>query len=241
MCDQPCNECRQCDMPNPDKIDKENEMNEWFGKGCEHQACQWEETEITGGPDYKESLPNLIFCSHKGNADECEGNCNEALCPISAAVAAAAGDDMFEADSKDTVAQIDEFAQGVCLEMEAVEQLYKEHSRRKEALDAAKEQLNRILTEAGMESCKLECGLNPRTKTNRRIFKAKGVDDDQLFDWLRGKDLGDIIKPTVHHGTLNSTMKEYEQQGNELPESVFNVSVRPTITMGGKTAFLAKQ
>ena len=150
-------------------------------------------------------------------------------------------DDMFDGDNTDTMAQIDEQAQAVCLEMGAVESLYKEHSRRKDALDAAKEQLNQMLTENGMESCKLECGLNPRAKTNVRIFKASGVDDKRLFDWLRGKDLGDIIKETVHHGTLNSTMKEFEDQGNELPESVFQISVRPTITMGGKTAFLAKQ
>lgn len=150
-------------------------------------------------------------------------------------------DDMFASDSTDTIAQIDEFAQGVCIEMGAVADLEREFKDRKAALDSAKEQLNQMLTEAGMESCKLECGLNPRAKINKRIFKAKGVDDSQLFGWLRAKDLGDIIKETVHHGTLNSTMKEFEDAGNELPESIFNISLRPTITMGGKSAFLAKQ
>lgn len=147
--------------------------------------------------------------------------------------------DMFASDNEDTTEQIREMAEGIALEMYEVENLYKEHSRRKEGLDAAKEQLNQILQEAGMESCKLACGLNPRTKTNTRIFKATGQDDQSLFDWLRNNNLGDIIKETVHHGTLNSTMKEYEDQGNELPESMFQVSVRPTITMGGKTAYLA--
>ncbi len=149
------------------------------------------------------------------------------------------GDDMFAGDNLSQLTQIGEMAETLAVEMDAVDKLYKEHSRRKEALDAAKEQLNRLLTEAGMESCKLECGLTPRTRTNKRIFKATGVDDEQLFDWLRGKDLGDIIKETVHHGTLTSTMKEFEDQGNELPESVFQVSLQPTITMGGKSAYLA--
>ncbi len=150
-------------------------------------------------------------------------------------------EDMFPGDSTDTLAQIDEFAQGLAVEMDAVDKLYKEHSRRKEAVDAAKEQLNRLLTEAGMESCKLECGLNPQAKINRRIFKASGLDDQSLHDWLRSMALGDIIKETVHHGTLNSTMKEWEDAGNKLPENTFQVSVRPTITMGGKTAYLAKK
>ncbi len=57
-------------------------MSKWFGKGCEHQACQWEENEVTGGPDFKEAEPTLIFCTHKGNADECEGNCKSSLCPL---------------------------------------------------------------------------------------------------------------------------------------------------------------
>ncbi len=54
----------------------------WFGKGCRYQCCQWEENEETGGPDYKEAHPVLIFCNHKQNKDNCEGNCNERLCPL---------------------------------------------------------------------------------------------------------------------------------------------------------------
>ena len=149
-------------------------------------------------------------------------------------------DDLFASDSAQTLKQIDAKAQAVCIEMGAVADLKKEHTDCNAALDTAKEQLNQMLTEAGMESCKLACGLNPRVKSNRRIFKAKGVDDEQLFAWLGENMLADIIKETVHHGTLNSTMKEYEQQGNELPD-IFNVSVIPTITMGGKSAYLAGQ
>lgn len=57
-------------------------MSEWYGKKCEHQCCQWEETEYTGGPDYREAHPALIFCNHSFNTDDYEGNCNERLCPL---------------------------------------------------------------------------------------------------------------------------------------------------------------
>lgn len=67
-------------------------MSEWFGKKCKFQCCQWEENEETGGPDFKESEPCLVFCNHGQNPDNFEGNCNRGLCPL-----AAAAPDMYEA------------------------------------------------------------------------------------------------------------------------------------------------
>ena len=273
-------------------------MSEWFGKGCELQCCKWEGNEESDGPEYKEAHPVLIFCHHKANTVGTEGNCTEALCPLKVD-----DEDMFATDDTTAIIQIGEMAENLAVGMGKEETLYEDHSLMKAANEAAKEQLNRALTEAGMESCKLECGLTPRTRVNKRIFKAGGVDDDSLFLWLRtprvlisaatelldkylltesisesmhkqivndlfakiagptvtvgsivwyasnpeleaelmaiSSDLGDIIKETVHHGTLTSTMKEFEDQGNELPESVFQVSLRPTITMGGKAKYLA--
>ena len=57
-------------------------MTGWFGKGCQYLSAQWEENEITGGRDYKEYEPVLVFCNHPGNIDNCEGNCNPTSCPI---------------------------------------------------------------------------------------------------------------------------------------------------------------
>lgn len=57
-------------------------MSDWFGKLCEHQCCQWEETELTAGPEYSEAHPVLIFCDHVNNPDDYEGNCTEKLCPL---------------------------------------------------------------------------------------------------------------------------------------------------------------
>ena len=56
-------------------------MSDWFGKGCKHQTCQWEDDERTGGPDYEECTPVLIFCDHDDNPENTEGNCRTSICP----------------------------------------------------------------------------------------------------------------------------------------------------------------
>lgn len=50
-------------------------MGEWFGKDCEHHAYQLEDPE-------DQSSPALVFCSHKGNPETTEGNCNPEQCPL---------------------------------------------------------------------------------------------------------------------------------------------------------------
>ena len=57
-------------------------MRKWFGKDCEYLAAKWEENEITGGPDYKESEPVLKFCKHPNNPEVTEGNCRPNICPL---------------------------------------------------------------------------------------------------------------------------------------------------------------
>lgn len=57
-------------------------MNDWFGKGCKYLSATWEDNEITGGPDYKEYKPELVYCNHIKNEDRCEGNCNPKQCPL---------------------------------------------------------------------------------------------------------------------------------------------------------------
>jgi len=55
---------------------------DWFGKTCTFLIAQWEENEITGGPDYQEVEPSLTFCNHPDNKNEYEGNCNRKYCPL---------------------------------------------------------------------------------------------------------------------------------------------------------------
>jgi len=57
-------------------------MSKWFGKDCKYLCAQWEDNEITGGPDYKEAEPTLKFCNHPDNLEDTEGNCRENICPL---------------------------------------------------------------------------------------------------------------------------------------------------------------
>ena len=148
-------------------------------------------------------------------------------------------EEMFGGDEVNTQELIRELAEWIATEMDATDKLGKEMIRRKEALDAAKEKLNHTLTEAGMKSCKLECGLNPSAKTDTRYYPVAGINSPEFFDWLKENELADIIKPTVHFQTAQSTLKAYEEQGNEVPEAVVKKSLVYTIRMNGKAAYLA--
>jgi len=147
--------------------------------------------------------------------------------------------DMFGIDEADIQQKIGVLAEYVVHEMDAVDKLSKELISRKAALDAAKETLNHTLTQAGMKSCKLECGLNPSVKTDAKYYPVAGVSSPEFFEWLKDNDLGDIIKPTVNFNTAQSTLRAFEDQGNEVPESVVKKSLVYTIRMNGKAAYLA--
>ena len=135
-----------------------------------------------------------------------------------------------------TAAQLAEF---IAIEDAAVEALKREHTTRKENLDATKTQLAELLASAGVDSIKLENGLSPKVMKSVKYFKAQGVGDEDLFAFLHKNDLGDIIKPYVHWGTLQSTMKDFVGQGGVTPDTVFNVSDVLTVRMNGKSKFLA--
>ncbi len=45
-------------------------------------------------------------------------------------------------------------------------------------------------------------------------------DEEALFKWLDENHLSNIKKTTVHHQTLNSTVKELLENGNPLPEGI---------------------
>ena len=147
-------------------------------------------------------------------------------------------DEMFGSNEAKVQDQIREMAEHIAIEIDAVDNLHKEFVRRKEVLDAAKEQLCRVLQEAGMDSCKLESGLNPKAKVNRKYFKVGDVEDATLHTWLRGIELGDIIKPYVHFQTMQSALREFEEQGGKIPENIVTISLHPTVTMYGKSKFL---
>jgi uncharacterized small protein (DUF1192 family) len=137
-----------------------------------------------------------------------------------------------------SAAQLAEF---IAVEEAEIERLKKSLTERSENLDNCKEQLATLLQQAGLQSIKLKNGLAPRVQEVTKYFKAPGVDDDMLFSWLAQVGLGDIIKPYVHFGTLQSALKEHVAGGNALPENIINTSQRLTVRMNGKTAFLSNR
>jgi len=148
-------------------------------------------------------------------------------------------DKMFAGDQQSVEAVAAELAEHIALEDEALSVIDKELKERKARLDEAKEKLAEILMQAGLKSIKLESGLSPLVQINRRFYKQTGVTDDQLFEFLKENNLDGIIKPYVHFGTLQSTLKDFEEQGSVLPDTIFNIINQKTIRMNGKTKFLA--
>lgn len=49
---------------------------------------------------------------------------------------------------------------------------------------------------------------------------VKKDNESEFFNWLRGNNHGDIIKETVHHGTLKSWAREQLENGAELPPQI---------------------
>ena len=121
-------------------------------------------------------------------------------------------DDLFDMEAATTLGE------HIAIETVACEELKSEHSRRVEQLKQAKEDLYNRAKAAGMEKFTTTGGLSLSLSLKTKYGKGKGVNDDQLFGFLRGANMGDIIKETVHHGTLGSAMKEFVESGGEFPD-----------------------
>jgi len=131
-----------------------------------------------------------------------------------------------------------QLADHIVREENDIEKLDAALKNRKEKLEQCKTQLAQLLMQAGLESIKLEGGLTPRAKIARKYCKQAGITDEQLFNWLNKNDLGGIIKPYVHFQTLQSALKDFEYQGNILPDELFNVTDTPTVILFGKSKYL---
>lgn len=151
--------------------------------------------------------------------------------------------DAFEAPTAMQVAteQIQALAEEIVVGDAELDNLNEQVKAKEEQVYKAKKALYDLLASAGLTDFKCPNGLWPHTRLNKKVFKAKGVSDDQLFEWLHVNGLDSIIKPTVHWGTLSSTMKEYEDAGNPIPRLLFNVVEEPVVTMTGKSKFLASK
>ena len=137
---------------------------------------------------------------------------------------------MFEDDGH--LKKIKELAESIVLTEEKIGRMEKEVIARKEALIS-------LMQQAGQTGVKLDSGLAPRLETKQRIGKRKEIEAGDLHIWLARHGLADIIKPTVHPGTLQTTLEGFIAAGNALPEKIFNQYEQTVIRMNGRSQFLA--
>ena len=136
---------------------------------------------------------------------------------------------MFENETQ--ITRIKELAEGIVLTEEKIKHLEKYIANQRGALIF-------LMQQAGQTGVKLDSGLFPRLETKQRISKRKEVAADGLHGWLAKHDLSDIIKPTVHHGTLQTTLEGFIAAGNELPPEMFSQFEQVVVRMNGRTQFL---
>jgi hypothetical protein len=139
---------------------------------------------------------------------------------------------MFEDDNQ--LKLIGQLAEGIVLTEDKIGRLKKEVVARKYELIA-------LMQQSGILSTKLDSELIPRLETKQRISKREEIESDDLHSWLAKHDLADIIKPTVHSGTLQSTLEGYIAKGNELPSEMFNQFEQTVIYVGGRAQFLQER
>ena len=104
-------------------------------------------------------------------------------------------------------------------------------------VQAMKAQLCQAMIDKGISKLSFENGLSPSKAIKMKYFKAKGVDDETLNEWLKAEGLGDIIKPYVHFQTLQSSLGAYADSGKDLPD-IINQSEELSVRLNGKSKFL---
>lgn len=139
--------------------------------------------------------------------------------------------ELFEADQEQK-AGINDYLQAVLFIRDKVDQSTKVLKMEKEALGIAERELISAMNEAGLKNFKNDDGVSA-IRRNVAYYNVLAVDKPDLFDWLRSKDAGDLIKETVHHGTLRSFLADYVEQGNWLPEFV-SVHEDEALTIRGR-------
>lgn len=97
---------------------------------------------------------------------------------------------------------------------EALEQLKSEYA-------AAEDEMFDYLSKRDIESTKVYEGLG-RVSISGQKTMASIVEENkaQAFDWIRGIGRDELIKPTIHPGTLSSFVDELRNEGKDIPKFI---------------------
>ena len=138
---------------------------------------------------------------------------------------------MFETTEKQSVT-IKELAEGVVLAEAQIEQMEKQAAEMRQALVE-------LMQQSGQSAVTLDSGLSPKLEVRQRISKKSDVENEVLLVWLNCNGLGDIIRPAVHPGTMQTALEAFIANGGKLPEELFNSFEQATVRFNGRSRFLA--
>ena len=110
-----------------------------------------------------------------------------------------------------------------------------------EALDSKaktlRDELIKKMESAGQDAFKTANGLSVSLNRTTKISKAPEADDNAIFDWLRSNRYGDIIKTVVDARTLSKTLSVHIDQGQPLPQSLFNQTQITALRFNNRSKF----
>jgi len=94
------------------------------------------------------------------------------------------------------------------------------------------------LQQSGQKGSDLTSGLHPHLTIKPRISKIDTVEDPEFFAWLADNDMADIIKPTVHQKTLQSTLEGHLAKGKSIPATMFKQFDQTTVGFTNRSKFV---
>ena len=110
------------------------------------------------------------------------------------------------------------FYKDACSQVDVLEDQLK---TAKKAKDLTEFHLVEHLRSNGADKTASYDGLGSITAVKPRLYASCSQGNNpQLFDWLHSIDRAEIIKPTVHAGSLSSLVKEQMEEGFPPPEFV---------------------
>lgn len=116
------------------------------------------------------------------------------------------------------------------LAKDELERLEDESKKAKERFDKAQLKLVEELQTKGASQTAKYDGIG-RITIMKPLVGARSENEDVLFDYLKQIGRDDLIRPTVHHKTLSSFVKEMLEGGQEIPDFIeywFKPSTRLT-------------
>lgn len=75
---------------------------------------------------------------------------------------------------------------------------------------------------------------NRITRTSRIFASIIASEIERAKEWLRKAELGSLIKETINSSSLSAAAKEQMENGKELPDDIFTVHVKDSVSITKK-------